>query len=79
MDLNKRNIFLFYIFEKNFIVFWSLVVTHISNIKRTIGMKIAWGIRHELWMLELKEQKSCQTTPITGHHAAEEYDLNTCT
>lgn len=42
-------------------------------------MKIAWGIRHELWMLELKEQKSCKTTPITGHHAAEEYDLNTCT
>ena len=80
-EQKKHFFFLFfYIFEKNFIVFWSLVVTHISNIKRTIGMKIAWGIRHELWMLEEpKEQKSCKTTPLTGHHAAEEYDLNTCT
>lgn len=52
---------------------------HISNIKRTIGLEKKNKIKHQERSVDAGAKRSeiIKTTPLTGHHAAEDYNLNT--
>lgn len=64
--------------KKNFIPYF-LVLGSNAHFKYKKNHRYENSMRHQKWIVdaEAKRTKIIKTTPLTGHHAAEEYNLNT--